>query len=127
MFKQKFRDRSLNLGHSNSKFSYSILKTNKKRSFICSSTSADGFSVSCPSQIEVPFVDNFKSILAPEINNQFRDLDLQSVVTTAKVEVAEALLLSRDVEVAEIVRAISEDNPSKYPGPDGFNAHLFKV
>lgn len=106
---------------------YSILKTNKKRSFICSSTSADGVSVSCPSQIEVAFVDNFKSILAPEINYQFRDLDLQSVVTTAKVEVAEALLLSRDVEVAEIVRAISEDNPSKYPGPDGFNAHLFKV
>lgn len=44
-----------------------------------------------------------------------------------KLTCEEAQHLRRPVHMEEIIQAIQAGNPNKAPGPDGFNAHFFKL
>ncbi|KAJ8648942.1 hypothetical protein MRB53_001965 [Persea americana] len=92
MFKQKARDRHLNLGDSNSKYLYSLINSNRKRSTIKSIQDSTGSSYSKPSHIEEVFVDHFKSILAPTNQRPYQAIDLSHTRVRA-------ILSSEDTEI----------------------------
>lgn len=73
MYKQKSRDKSLNLGDSNTKYFYALFKSNMKKSAIHSIIDENGVTVSNPHLIGNAFVNHFRNILAPAIFHEGED------------------------------------------------------
>lgn len=75
-------------------------------------------------------VDPFKSILAPGqnqvVNSQLLQI-LSNLNVSQKLAKEDASLKRRPVTTAEIEYAIKSSNPHKSPGPDGLNAHFYKL
>lgn len=76
------------------------------------------------------FVKHFQNVLAP--GNQCVDVagtnyDLSSTKTTGKIEADEMRKPIAHVTELETKNVIKHSNHLKSPGPDGFNAHFFKV
>ena len=71
------------------------------------------------------FVSHFSDILAPTTKVQYPDLS--HIVPHGYVTKEDANALTRQVTIFEIEEAIKNANPNKTLGPDGFNAHFFKI
>ena len=125
MHKQRSRDLAVNLGDGNSKYFYRLLRARHAHSFISQITDAEGNTFSEPQGIAAVLVSYFSNLLGPTVDMHQPDLSYISPSNYVSDEDAESLKLP--VAVSEIEEVIKASNPNKAPGPDGFNAHFFKV
>lgn len=115
----------MNLGDSNSKYFYRLMKKRQTQSYISQITDEEGSNYTEPSGIAAAFVDHFQNILGPAITIHYPDLS--HVTPHGLVTNKDALNILKPVTQSEIENVIKNANPNKAPGPDGFNAHFFKV
>lgn len=127
MYKQKSRDKNLNLGDCNTKYFYALCKSNMKKSTIRSIQNAKGEVVSEQSLIAETFVKHFQNILAPNEFLEVVDGDIFQLNTTGCLTQEDANYLCRLVTLSEIKEAITDSSAHKAPGPDGFNTQFFKI
>ncbi|XXG82825.1 hypothetical protein AAC387_Pa10g0712 [Persea americana] len=125
MYKQRARDLAVNLGDSNTKYFYRLMKKRQSHAYISQITDVDDTIYIDSSGIAVVFVSHFQRILGPDIQNQ--SPDLSHITPHGVLTDGDALALMRPVTVAEIEDVVKSANPHKALGPDGFNAHFFKV
>ncbi|XXG82782.1 hypothetical protein AAC387_Pa10g0673 [Persea americana] len=125
MYKQRARELAVNLGDSNTKYFYRLMKKRQSHAYISQITGADDTIYTDSSGIAAMFVSHFQSILGPDIQNQ--SPDLSHITPHGVLTDGDALDLMRPVTIAEIEDVVKSANPNKAPGPDGFNAHFFKV
>lgn len=125
MYKQKSRDKSLNLGDSNTKYFYALFKSNMKKSAIHSIIDENGVMVSNPPLIGNAFVNHFRNILAPAIFHGGEDT--LNINVNDKPETDEAAQLCRPITIEEIELAIKKSSSNKALGLDGFTAQFFKI
>lgn len=67
------------------------------------------------------------SALGLDVDLLDEELGAVSEFTSGTLTEHDASAISKQVELEEIKLAIKGANPNKLPGPDGFNAHFFKV
>lgn len=76
IIKQKSRDKHLNLGDSNSRYFYSLFKSNTRKNCINSIVDSEGNELNKKDAIEATMVSHFQSIMAPPnaINIEVQDV-----------------------------------------------------
>ena len=125
MYKQRARELAVNLGDSNTKYFYRLMKKRQSQAYISQITDADETVYTDSSGIAAVFVSHFQNILGPDIQNQYPDLS--HITPHGVLTDGDVLDLMHPVTFAEIEYVIKSANPNKAPDPNGFNAHFFKV
>ena len=74
MYKQRARELAVNLGDSNTKYFYCLMKKRPSQAYISQITDADDTVHTDSSGIATVFVSHFQNILGPDIQNQYPDL-----------------------------------------------------
>lgn len=124
MHKQRARELAVNLGDSNTKYFYRLVKKRQSQAYISQITDADNNVYTDPSGIAVVFISHFQNILGPEM--QCQSPDLSQVLPHGIVNEEDTISLMRPVTNPESEDVIKTANPNKAPGPDGFNTHFFQ-
>ena len=125
MYKQRARELAVNLGHSNTKYFYRLMKKRQSQAYISQITDADSTVHTDSTGIAAVFVSHFQNILAPDVPSQYPDLS--RITPHGVLTDGDALDLMCPITVAKIEDVVKSANPNKAPGPDGFNARFFQV
>lgn len=117
MMKQNSRDKALNFGDSNTKYLYSLFKSNRKRSSISVITDEEGTYFNEASQIGNVFSNHFQNLLAPMNFSHHSPLDLSHVNVTGALSGADYDSVFKPIENEEIINAVRIASPKRSPGP----------
>lgn len=99
---QKSRDKNLNLGDSNSRYFYSLIKSNRKRMNIHTITDNKRVSYSTPNQIESVIVDHFRGILARKNLLEQQSSCLEHIQISGKLNNDDISQLCKPISIEEI-------------------------
>ncbi|KAJ8622028.1 hypothetical protein MRB53_030557 [Persea americana] len=97
MYKQRARELAVNLGDSNTKYLYQLMKKRQSQAFISQITYADDTVYTDSTGIAVVFISHFQNILGPEVPSQYPDLS--HITPHGVLTKGDALDLMRPVSV----------------------------
>lgn len=127
MLNQKAKEKQLNLGDSNSRYFYSLFKSNTKKQCINSIVNTNGIELFSKAEIEDCIVTHFQSIMSHSNSLPREVQDLSHFNVTGNLSSEEVVWLASQVTDLEIVKEVKMANSRKSLGPDGFNAHFYKI
>ncbi|KAK3193246.1 hypothetical protein Dsin_024556 [Dipteronia sinensis] len=127
LLKQKSRIQSLKAGDHNSSYFFKAINGKRNRSKIHTITRDDGSLIEGDILVKKEAIRHFQTILGYSRPVSHGIGSTLSKIIDKVISNRQADFMGRDVSDDEIREVCFSLHPNKAPGPDGFNAHFFKI